>query len=67
MLYCALDKSCLINREHLEAAIAFWSYCEATVRWLFTEKTGNHHADKILWELRHLSPEGPGIKSEKTF
>ena len=27
-IYALLDKSRLIRREHLEAAIALWEYCE---------------------------------------
>jgi Protein of unknown function (DUF3987) len=58
MIYCALDQGWTINLAHLEAAIAFWDYSERTVRWLFTDKTGNPHADKLLWELQHLFPAG---------
>jgi hypothetical protein len=33
-IFALLDKSRLIRREHLEAAIALWEYCDQSVRWI---------------------------------
>jgi Protein of unknown function (DUF3987) len=52
MIYAALDNKALIEPAHLRAAIAFWNYCAASVRYIFGESTGNPMADKILWELK---------------
>lgn len=50
-LYAALDKTCLVSRKHLEAALALWRYCEASVRYIFGERTGDPVADRILQAL----------------
>ena len=56
-IYALLDKSRLIRREHLEAAIALWEYCDQSARWIFGTTTGDRNADKILRTLHH-SPKG---------
>jgi hypothetical protein len=56
-IYALLDKSRLVRREHLEAAIALWEYCEQSARWIFGTSTGDRNADKILRALRH-APKG---------
>jgi hypothetical protein len=56
-IYALLDKSRLIRREHLEAAIALWEYCQQSARWIFGTSTGDRNADKILTALRH-APKG---------
>jgi hypothetical protein len=35
LLYALLDSSPVIRREHLRAALAFWDYAEASVRYVF--------------------------------
>ena len=57
LIYALLDKSPVIRLEHLEAALAVWEYAEASVRYIFGEKTGNQDADKILEAVRH-DPQG---------
>jgi hypothetical protein len=56
-IYALLDKSALIRPEHHKAAMAFWDYCEKSVRWIFGTSTGDRNADKILRALRH-APNG---------
>jgi len=55
--YALLDQSPLVRREHLEAALAVWSYCEASARFVFGEALGDPMADEILRLLRQ-SPDG---------
>ena len=47
-----------LRRPHLEAALAFWDYCERSVRYLFSRSTGNKHADRIEKELLAVRPNG---------
>jgi hypothetical protein len=46
-----LDLSNVVRREHLEAAIAVWKYCENSARIIFGEAIGNPTTDKILHAL----------------
>lgn len=57
-IYALLDKSALIRREHLEAAIALWEYCEQSARWIFGSTTGDRNADKIMEFLRRAGNAG---------
>jgi len=56
-IYALLDQAPLVRREHLEAALAVWSYCEASARFIFGDALGDPMADGILRLLRD-SPEG---------
>jgi hypothetical protein len=57
MLYTVLDNCALMQPKHLQAAIAFWQYCERSAVWIFGQKTGNKMADKIYWALQR-APKG---------
>jgi hypothetical protein len=57
MLYAVLDKSGLIEIHHLRAALAVWTYCEASAEFIFGDSLGDPDADAILGALRS-SPEG---------
>src|SRR5205085_11128697 len=61
-LYALLDRSQLVRRVHLEAALALWEYCEESARLLFGDTTGNREADRILKALR----DAPGQRLSKT-
>jgi hypothetical protein len=52
LIYCLLDHSTLITKEHLVAAMAFYDYAEASTGWLFGELTGNKLANRMLYVLR---------------
>ena len=52
MIYALLDCSTLVRREHLDAACAFWAYCQESVRYIFGDTTGDPVADRILNGLR---------------
>ena len=57
VLYAALDRSPLITRAHLEAALAVWRYAAASARWIFGDAIGDPLADEILAALRN-APDG---------
>lgn len=56
-IYALLDVATEIQVEHLQAALALWTYCEESARWIFGESLGDPMADEILTALRR-SPEG---------
>lgn len=61
LLYALLDQSRIVRAEHLLAALALWEYCEASVRYLFGDATGDPLADRILTALR---AEGPMTRTD---
>lgn len=58
LLYAVLDLSTAVRPEHLAAAIALWEYCEASVRFVFGDSTGDPLADDLLALIRR---SGDGI------
>ena len=50
-LYALLDCSNVIRKEHLQAALALWQYCEDSARYIFGNQTGNKTADAIYTAL----------------
>jgi hypothetical protein len=58
LLYAALDCSAVIERVHLEAALALWGYAERSAAYIFGDKLGNPDADVILDALRRCGPCG---------
>jgi len=57
LIYALLDRSDQISANHLQAALAVWDYCEASVLYLFGDRTGDPVADRIIDELRRV-PDG---------
>ncbi len=55
MLYALLDRSPVIRREHLLAALAVWDYSEASAQHIFGDALGDPIADEILRALRAKS------------
>jgi hypothetical protein len=55
-IYAALDSTAIVQRPHLEAALAVWRYCEASARYIFGDSTGNPMADRILMRLQEQGP-----------
>jgi hypothetical protein len=58
MLYALLDGSSIITLAHLNAALALWEYCEASVRYLFSSSMGDTDADTLLANLQDCAPKG---------
>ncbi len=52
LIYAVLDQSRVIRKEHLEAGLAVWHYCEESARFVFGESLGNRIAERILAQLR---------------
>lgn len=50
LLYALLDGSAVISIKHLKAALAFWDYCEASVRYVFSQPDAID--EKILEKLQ---------------
>lgn len=57
VLYALMDLSKVIRSEHLTAALAFWQYVEASVEYIFGDRTGDPVADRIYERLADC-PEG---------
>jgi hypothetical protein len=55
-IYAALDSTAIIQRPHLEAALAVWQCCEASARYIFGDSTGDSIADRILAALQEKGP-----------
>lgn len=57
-LYAVLDCSNVVCVQHLQAALAFWKYCEESAKVIFGVRTGNKLADDLLELLRAAGAEG---------
>jgi hypothetical protein len=51
-IFALLDLSSVVQVEHLRAALALWSHCEQSVRYIFGDSLGDPIADEILRALR---------------
>ncbi len=63
LIYALLDGADVIERWHLEAAIALWDYVEASCRYVFGSSTGNRDADELLAAIRSRGKDGMTLKS----
>lgn len=52
MIYALADGKTIIEVEHLNAALAFWQYCEQSALYLFGDRLADSNAQRILDELR---------------
>jgi hypothetical protein len=52
MVYALMNCSATIRREHLEAALAVWTYAATSARFIFGNKLGDSLADEVLAALR---------------
>lgn len=48
MIYCLLDGADTISVDHLEAGVAFWSYCEQSARFIFHGRQRDQVSQRIL-------------------
>jgi uncharacterized protein DUF3987 len=51
MIYALMDKSALIEQEHLKAARTLWDYCAMSVKQIFGDHTGDYRVDILIDEL----------------
>jgi hypothetical protein len=56
--YALTDASATIRIEHLNAAWALWSYCEASAAYIFGDSLGDEVADRLLAALRVAGTDG---------
>jgi hypothetical protein len=56
-IYALLEKSAVVRKEHLKAAVALWKYCLGSARFIFGAALGDPVADTILQGLRN-APSG---------
>jgi hypothetical protein len=54
--YALTDGSRKIDVPHLDAALAFWRYCEDSARYLFQSTTGDPTADRLFQQLVAVAP-----------
>jgi hypothetical protein len=57
-IFALLDEQNLINRKHLESALAVWKYCEDSARYIFGNRTGDKLSDDVLSLLRNEGTAG---------
>jgi Protein of unknown function (DUF3987) len=58
MIYALIDGEDRIDRVHLEAALAVWTFCRTSARRIFGDVTGDGTADAILKSLRMAGAHG---------
>jgi hypothetical protein len=66
--YALLDGSPVVEPAHLEAALAVWSYCEASAYAIFGDALGDPIADRLLEAIRAAGNEGlDGVGQHAVF
>jgi hypothetical protein len=58
LIFALLDESNLVEKRHLEAALAVWQYAEDSARYVFGGKLDNQAAEKILAAIRENAENG---------
>ncbi len=58
-IYAVLDRTNWVHREHLEAGLAVWNYCEQSAAYVFGEALGDPETDKVTAAI--LDAGGNGI------
>ena len=57
-LYAVINLSKVIERQHLEAALALWEYADESARYIFGNAVGDPVADAISAALKDAGSEG---------
>ena len=60
MVYALLDGSAVIERWHLEAALAFWEYCSQSAKYIFK----NREADAVKGKIISVLKTGPKTRTD---
>jgi hypothetical protein len=58
VIYALADQARAVDVEHLRAALAVWSYCEASAGYIFGQTLGDPLADRFHAALRHAGESG---------
>lgn len=56
-IYALCDMTCVVSKEHMEAALEVWRYCEESAAHIFGAKLGNPDAERLLTAIR-AAPDG---------
>jgi hypothetical protein len=64
LIYAVINRSSVIETEHLEAAVAVWNYCKASAGYIFGKATGTALADDLYEKLAsEMANTAPHAKS----
>ena len=63
LIYCLFDGKQQIDEHHLDAALAFWSYAEASVLYIFGGRAANPLEEKIVQALKQGSLSATGLSN----
>jgi hypothetical protein len=58
MVYALLDGTCIIEEEHLRAALGLWAYADASARLIFGVEPENPLIGLVLAKLQGAGPAG---------
>lgn len=58
VLYAILGCDKMVRRHHLEAALAFWRYCEESARYIFGDTLGDPDSEAVLKALDKAGESG---------
>jgi hypothetical protein len=58
IIHALLDGQAVIERRHIDAAIAVWNYCDESARGLFGATTSNKDVDRLAEELHTVGTAG---------
>lgn len=58
VIYAILDRKHVVDVDHLKAALAFWDYCDRSVKFIFGDEEADPMAEEILAALTAAGPEG---------
>ncbi len=58
LLYALLDEKPRIEPDHIQAAEAFWRYCEDSAVYIFGGRYGDSDAEKLIKALKKAGPDG---------
>ena len=64
MIYACLDGTDVIGPEHVNAAAAVWEYCDASVQWIFADRSGDRIEDKLYEAILNAGHEGLSRKEQ---
>jgi len=67
MIYALLDRSSVIEVEHLRAALALWQYAFDSAQYVFGKTLGDDVADQLLVELRAVFPDGLDREAQRAL
>lgn len=58
LVYALLDRSHVLLESHLNAAAAFWEYCEASVAYIWGAKLSDSDVDRLYSAVVNAGPAG---------